>query len=134
MMESSRRGFLKEASAIAAALAVAKGLPALAESAAAAGPVQVWSTYGDRRHASGPTLSWRPISELASDAIVLNPGATRQEVLGFGAAFTDASCWVLSQIPEEQRGGLMHELFSPDEMALNVCRTCTGSSDYSQSV
>jgi glucosylceramidase len=41
---------------------------------------------------------------------------------------------VLSQIPQEQRDGLMHELFSPDEMALNVCRTCTGSSDYSRSV
>ena len=65
---------------------------------------------------------------------MLNPGATRQEVLGFGAAFTDASCWVISQIPEEQRADLMHELFSPDEMALNVCRTCTGSSDYSRSV
>jgi glucosylceramidase len=134
MMESSRRGFLKGASATAAALAVAKGLPALAEAASAAGPVQVWSTYGDRRHASGPALSWRPVSEVASDAIVLNPGATRQEVLGFGAAFTDASCWMLSQIPEEQRASLMHELFSPDEMALNVCRTCTGSSDYSRSV
>ena len=65
---------------------------------------------------------------------MLNPGATRQEVLGFGAALTDASCWVLSQIPEEQRAELMNELFSPDEMALNVCRTCTGSSDYSRSV
>ncbi len=26
------------------------------------------------------------------------------------------------------------QLFSPDEMALNVCRTCTGSSDFSRSV
>lgn len=134
MMESSRRGFLKGASATAAALAVTKGLPALAEAAAVSGPVQVWSTFGDRRHTAEPALSWRPASQLASDAIVLNPGATRQEVLGFGAAFTDASCWVLSQIPEEQRASLMNELFAPDEMALNVCRTCTGSSDYSRSV
>ena len=28
----------------------------------------------------------------------------------------------------------MHELFAPGEMALNVCRTCIGSSDYSRSV
>ena len=133
-METTRRGFLRGASATAAALAVAKALPALAESAAAAGPVQVWSTYGERRHASEPALSWRPTTQVLEDAIMLNPGATRQEVLGFGAAFTDASCWVISQIPEEQRADLMHELFSPDEMALNVCRTCTGSSDYSRSV
>jgi glucosylceramidase len=26
----------------------------------------------------------------------------------------------------------MHELFAPSEMALNVCRTCIGSSDYSR--
>jgi glucosylceramidase len=82
----------------------------------------------------GPALSWRPVSELAADAIVLNPGATRQEVLGFGAAFTDASCWMLSQLPDGQRAELMHELFAPDQMALNVCRTCTGSSDYSRSL
>ena len=132
-MESSRRDLLKGASAAAAALAMAKGLPVLAETAVP-GPVKVWSTYGDRRHTSGPALSWTPVSQVASDAIVLNPDATRQEVLGFGAAFTDASCWVLSQIPEEQRAALMHELFAPDEMALNVCRTCTGSSDYSRSV
>lgn len=133
-MESSRRDFLRGASATAAALAMARGLPAFADTAAPSSPVQVWSTFGDRRHASGPALNWKPIAQLASDAIMLNPGATRQQVLGFGAALTDASCWVLSQIPEEQRAGLMHELFSPDEMALNVCRTCTGSSDYSRSV
>ncbi|MGC1462812.1 MAG: glycoside hydrolase family 30 beta sandwich domain-containing protein [Terracidiphilus sp.] len=124
---------MKGASVAAAALAMAKGLPVLAEGAPS-GPVQVWSTFGDRRHASATALNWQPVSKLAEDAIVLNPGATRREVLGFGAAFTDATCWVLSQIPEEQRAALMHELFSPDEMALSVCRTCTGSSDYSRSM
>jgi glucosylceramidase len=134
MVESSRRGFLKGASVTAAALAVSKALPALADAATASGPVQVWSTFGDRRHAPGPALNWKPASELASDAIVLNPAATRQGVLGFGAAFTDASCWMLSQLPDGQRAELMHELFAPDQMAFNVCRTCTGSSDYSRSV
>lgn len=133
MMSSSRRRFLKGISVAAATSAITRGLPALAETAAP-GAVQVWSTYGNQRHASGPALSWTPVSQLVSNAIVLNPGATRQEVLGFGAALTDASCWVISQIPEDQRATLMHELFAPDEMALNVCRTCIGSSDYSRSV
>ncbi|MEI9973538.1 MAG: hypothetical protein WDO73_16730 [Ignavibacteriota bacterium] len=62
----------------------------------------------------------------------MTPAATRQEMLGFGAAMTDASCWVLSQIPAEERTALMHELFAPDQMAMNVCRTCIGSSDYSK--
>ncbi|MGA9062841.1 MAG: glycoside hydrolase family 30 beta sandwich domain-containing protein [Terracidiphilus sp.] len=134
MMESSRRGFLKGASATAAVLAVAKGLPVLAEGTAAAGPVQVWSTFRDRRHASEPAANWKPATQIASNAIMLDPTATRQEILGFGAALTDASCWVLSQIPDAPRAELMHEIFSPDEMAFNVCRTCIGSSDYSRSV
>jgi glucosylceramidase len=134
MMESSRSGLLKGASVTAAALAVSKALPALARSATASRPVQVWRTCGDWRHAPGPALNWKPASELASDAVVLNPSATRQEVLGFGAAFTDASCWMLSQLPDGQRTELMHELFAPNQMALNVCRTCIGSSNYSRSV
>ncbi len=55
-------------------------------------------------------------------------------MLGFGAALTDASCHVLNQLKEEERAALMHELFAPGEMALNVCRTCIGASDYSRSV
>jgi glucosylceramidase len=94
--------------------------------------VQVWATYRDRRHAQAAPLAWKPATEATPDAIVLDPGATRQEILGFGAALTDAACYVLSQIPQVQREELMHELFAPGEMALNVCRTCIGSSDYSR--
>ena len=28
----------------------------------------------------------------------------------------------------------MHELFAPGEMAMNVCRTCVGSSDYARTL
>jgi len=134
MASSSRRGFLKAASATAAALAVSEQITAWAESPTGASPVQVWSTFRDRRHAPVAPLAWKAAEQIAPDAIVLNPSSSRQEILGFGAAFTDATCWVLSQIPPEQRSGLMQEIFAPGEMALNVCRTCIGSSDYSQSV
>jgi glucosylceramidase len=65
---------------------------------------------------------------------VLNPAETRQEMLGFGAAFTDASCYMLNQLSPDKRAALMHELFAPDQIALNVCRTCIGASDYSKSL
>jgi glucosylceramidase len=55
-------------------------------------------------------------------------------MLGFGAAMTDASCFVLSQLTESEREPLMQDLFAPDAMGLNVCRTCIGSSDYSRTV
>jgi glucosylceramidase len=132
MAQNSRRTFLKTASATAAALAVSRGIPSWADVDGSAAPVQVWATYRDRRHAQTAPLAWKPAAEAAPDAIALDPGATRQEMLGFGAALTDAACSVLSQIPQAQRDELMHELFAPSEMALNVCRTCIGSSDYSR--
>jgi len=71
---------------------------------------------------------------IASDAIVFDPTATQQEMLGFGAAFTDAACYMLNTLHSDERASLMHELFAPDEMAMNVCRTCIGASDYSKSL
>jgi len=134
MGTSSRRGFLKAASVTAAALAVSRRLPAWGAAAPESGTVKVWSTFRERRHEPAESLEWKPATNVASDAISLNPAATRQEMLGFGAALTDASCYVLSQIPESDRAALMHELFDPNEMAMNVCRSCIGSSDYSRSV
>ena len=131
MAQSSRRKFLKAASATAAALAVSHRIPAWASSSA---PVRVWSTYRDRRYTQGEPLAWKPATAIAADAIALDPAATRQQILGFGAALTDASCYVMSQMPEAPREEIMHELFAPGEMALNVCRTCIGASDYSRTL
>ncbi len=125
----SRRGFLKAASATAAVLAAGKGHSAWAAGKAA----QVWATSGSKRYAKQDALGWKPVSDVRADAIVLNPTAPRQEILGFGGALTDATCYVLSQLKADERAAVMHELFAPEEMALNVCRTCIGASDYSRS-
>ena len=55
-----------------------------------------------------------------------------QSILGFGAAFTDGSCYTLSQMPVNGRQSLMRELFSPAEMNLSVGRCCVGASAYSR--
>jgi glucosylceramidase len=129
--QTSRRSFLKSASAVAA-VSLSNRIPAWAEGGAS--PVKVWSTYRDRRHVPSEPLAWKTATEVDANAIVLNPAATKQEVLGFGAAMTDAACYVLSQLSEAERPAVMHDLFAPGEMALNVCRTCIGASDYSRSV
>jgi len=57
-------------------------------------------------------MSWT--SGKASGAVIdLHPESKFQEVLGFGAAFTDASCYVLNQLESSSRGTLFHELFHP---------------------
>jgi glucosylceramidase len=133
MARGSRRGFLKAVSA-AAAVAASNGIPALAKGAASPGPVRVWATFRDRRHAPADPLAWQPLTEVQADAIMLDPLTTRQEILGFGAALTDASCYVLNQLNEDERQTVMHDLFAPDAMAMNVCRTCIGASDYSRTL
>jgi glucosylceramidase len=133
MARGSRRGFLKAASAVAA-VAASNKIPAFAAGINSLGPVQVWATFRDKRHAPADPLAWKPVTEVEPDAIVLDPLTTRQEILGFGAALTDASCYVLSQLSEDERQALMHDLFSADAMALNVCRTCIGASDYSRTL
>src|SRR5580698_41770 len=134
MASGSRREFLKTASVTMAGLTVSNRLPAWADVAGATGSVQLWSTFRDRRHAAADPIAWKPATTIAPDAIMLDPATTQQEMLGFGAAFTDAACYMLNQLHSDERASLMHELFAPDEMAMNVCRTCIGASDYSRSV
>lgn len=131
MGKSSRRGFLKSATGTAAAMALANRLPVWAQ---ASGSVKVWSTYRDKRHVEGAPLTWKPLGDVSAEAIVLNPSAVKQAVLGFGAAMTDSSCYVLSRMSDAERAPLMHELFDPQELAMNVCRTCIGASDYARNV
>lgn len=133
MTGHSRRDFLKAVSTAATASVVAGSVPLRAQTAVP-GPVKIWATCRDRRHAEGEPLAWQPATGVAPNAIALDPATTRQQILGFGAALTDAACYVLHNLPETQRQEVLHDLFDPGEMALNVCRTCIGSSDYSLSV
>ena len=131
MSAPSRRSFLQSASA-AAALATLSRSRIFAQ--APFSSVKVWSTFRDRRHAAADPLEWKPAGTLAADAIILNPRTTRQEILGFGAAMTDATCYVLSQLTQSEREAVLNDVFSPSEMGMNVCRTCIGASDYSRTV
>src|SRR5271166_1894906 len=107
MAGGSRRGFLKTASATAAALAVSGRIPAWAGAQGPSGMVRVWATFRDRRYAQAEPLSWKPLTAVAADAIPLDPDTTKQEILGFGGALTDATCYVLSQLTENERQAVM---------------------------
>ena len=131
MSKRSRRSFLKSATAAAAAMSMASRVRSWAEPGS---EVRMWSTFGDRRHAEAKAPAWKPEGQPHGEAIVLDPNVTRQEILGFGAAMTDSSCYLLSQLKDDARQSVMHDLFAPGEMALNVCRTCIGSSDYSRTL
>ncbi|MFC5862536.1 glycoside hydrolase family 30 beta sandwich domain-containing protein [Acidicapsa dinghuensis] len=131
MIAGSRRKFLKGAAGTAAAAAMSAALPAWA-TADESHSVKVWQTYADKRYATAEPLAWQPVTEIGAEAIVIDPATENQEVLGFGGALTDATCWVLSQMKADERSSAMHDLFAPREMGMNVCRTCIGASDYSR--
>ena len=111
MSGSSRRRFLKAASATAAALAVSNRVPAWAEFRAGKGSSPGLGTFRDRRYAAGrgPRLEARRPGCRGRDC-TRSRRTTRQEILGFGAAMTDASCYLLSQLRDGEREALMHEL------------------------
>jgi glucosylceramidase len=131
--ESTRRDFLKVSSMGAAAIAgvALADSPARSSAKAAAGEISVWTTDDNQRCARGAALSWQNASGSSAAAIVVNPDKKFQPILGFGAAFTDAACFTFNRLDPAAREKLFHQMFSPSEMGLNVCRTCIGASDYS---
>lgn len=138
--KTSRRGFLG-LSALGLAAAVAPG--ELIQSVTAAsqgrneslnvsGDISIWVTSGDDRFAAAPIASWRSVAPTAgTEQIRLDPSTKFQQVLGFGGAFTDATCYMFNQLAPAAREKLFHELFHPSEMGLSTGRVCVGSSDYS---
>jgi len=91
-----------------------------------------WVTSDQKRHSRADAVRWQAASgSAASSEILLSPDKEFQEILGFGAAFTEAACFTFGQLAAQPREQLMNELFHPSEMGLNVCRTCIGASDYS---
>jgi len=75
---------------------------------------------------------WRTVSAESLAGIRIDTTKRYQEILGFGAAFTDASCYLLSVLDEQKRGALLNDLLGPNGLRLSVGRTCIGASDYSR--
>src|SRR6476646_4790420 len=137
----TRRDFLRVSGLGGTALAATGGvskLKSVSRRTVAAhnpGTIAVWVTNENQRLASASRIKWRAAAGQApSGSVLLDPAKRFQPILGFGAAFTDAACYLFNQLSGEARAGLFHRLFHPSEMGLNVCRICIGSSDYSTKV
>jgi glucosylceramidase len=127
----NRRDFFKLAAAAGASAAVgATQVRAGAE--VNPGQVRAWITTSHQKFQpieSPP--QWEPWSGASPMGIHLDPAVRLQEILGFGGAFTDASCFLFHQMDPQARRSLLSELFGPEGLSLSVGRTCIGSSDYS---
>jgi glucosylceramidase len=95
--------------------------------------IRVFRTCGEKRWAAETAIRWRPAGTAAGSAIRLDTGRTFQDIVGFGASFTDSASYMINQLDPGARAQLLHELFHPSEMAFSVSRLCIGSSDYATS-
>ena len=127
-MSQSRRNFLKVSAAGVAALS--QGAHAFGSPVAPKGEIDVRLTAGTARFAPQASIKWQSASGASGDAILLDPTRTYQQVLGVGAALTEAACYMFNQLTPQAREQVFHELYHPAEMGFGVCRTCIGASDY----
>ena len=99
------------------------------------GRIRMVVTSENQRHQERPALGWGERGVAApSGHVTVDAGQRFQPILGFGAALTDASCFLLSQMDRASRQRFFSETYSPRRMGLNFGRCAIGSSDYSRSV
>jgi glucosylceramidase len=95
----------------------------------------VWFTNDKERFAAGRPIQWQAaLTAPAADSIQLVVANKFQDILGFGGCFSDASCYLIHQLHTSVREQLLHDLFHPSEMGLNVNRTCIGACDSAAKV
>lgn len=102
----SRRDMIGMTSAgMAALIPTAKARAPAASDQEHAGDIEVRVTAGTQRFSAQPAIKWRPLHASSSTSIAIDPDKRFQEVLGFGAAFTDASCYILNQLAPKAATG-----------------------------
>jgi glucosylceramidase len=113
--------------ALVTKVAVPTALPALRT-------VEVWLSTADRRLrlARQPDIEMITRGALPGDMVV-DTHTTFQSIVGFGAALTDASSWLLqNRMSGSQRHALLQELFGPPPgLNMAMTRLTIGSSDFS---
>lgn len=99
------------------------------------GEIDVWVTTGDRSRllAREADLSFVPASPDAPFTLSVNQDRVYQSMVGFGAAVTDASAWLIqTKMTAPQRDSLLAALFDPHVgIGLSFTRITIGASDFS---
>ncbi len=125
---------LRLSHAVAALAFVLSGWGARAAPQDAQGSVQMWVTTADRSSllARGPDIVLSEAPQAAE--ITIDDTRRYQKIVGFGAALTDASAWLIeNRMSPAQRAALLADLFGPAPgLKLSFTRLTIGASDFSQ--
>ncbi len=116
------------------ALCAAATAAVLAWASCAVAEPGAWVTSGDRSRLLSPTPLVFSGGGQDAPEITIDPATTYQEMVGFGAAVTDASAWLIqTRLSGAQRDALMGELFGRDGdgLGFSFTRVTIGASDFS---
>ena len=105
-----------------------------AVSARPARPADIWVTSADQTQKLARQPLQRPMGPAKGDeAIAIDTSKHFQKIHGFGAAMTDASAKLLSELPAKKRKAIMAELFGRANggLGLSFTRLTVGASDFS---
>lgn len=106
------------------------GLGLWGEPVAAVAQCRAWMTSDREKFKEVAVAGWQSKSG-AAPGVTVDASQQFQSILGFGGAFTDASCYLLGKMEPARRRQLLEEFFGRDGLGLSVGRTCIGASDYS---
>ncbi|MCE7012087.1 RICIN domain-containing protein [Kibdelosporangium philippinense] len=132
-MHSTMRSRRWRITALAAAAVTAGTFLAIpAQTALAATSASVWLTTGDRSNLLRQQGNVTFGSGGSGPVITVNPNATYQSMVGFGASFTDSAAWNVFNSP--RRDEIMNALFNPNTgVGMTFLRQPIGATDFSRS-
>jgi glucosylceramidase len=96
--------------------------------------VRVWLSTADRREQLTRNADLLLHDAAAVPATIeIDPSRRYQTIVGFGAAITDTSAWLIqTRLNAAQRAALLKELFGPDPgLRISLIRLTIGASDFS---
>lgn len=95
---------------------------------------EVWLTTADQSRllSQQPDVVIRSGADASSIVIDVDEGTSYQEIVGFGAAMTDASSFLIQRKLGAQHDAILHELFGRNPgIGLSFVRVPMGASDFS---
>ena len=81
-------------------------------------------------HNEGTKKLDKNLKDTENNLIIIYPEKTYQEIVGFGAAFTEAAGYCFSKLPVERQNQFIADYFSPEGNNYTLCRTHIGSCDF----
>lgn len=94
----------------------------------------VWLTTGDQVHLldEEPAIEFKEDQETAPMTVEVDEDDRYQTMLGFGAATTGSSAYLINQtLTPAKREALLDDLFTDEGIGLNMFRQSIGASDFS---